>query len=350
MSRSPAANALPRSSWHTDRGAVAVVVAVAMTALLLVGAVVVDIGAALLSRHHAQTVADAAALAGARQLGGVYERTPNTIATQMLSAVDRTRVLRAAAQVADRNRINLATLTLAELRIGAWNPASQRLAATNIGADALLVRASGQTSTFLAGLLGIRRLDIAATATAALTPLGEVPPGGLPAPVGIASGFVAQGPIDGKRVVFYQTGSSGPCTGWTTFTQGPSTVAGLQTVLSGLTAGSLSSPAATANRSQFQFVRGNLATIFPQIKALYDAKKNPATGQWVTVVPIYERRACQAPSGSLRIAGFSTAVITLVSTPNGPVLEGVLRSGSVAIGRGGGPDYGTKGSFPGLVS
>jgi hypothetical protein len=135
----------------------------------------VDIGAALLSRHHAQTVADAAALAGARQLGGVYERTPNTIATQMLSAVERTRVLRAAAQVADQNRINLATLTLAELRIGAWNPASQRLAATNIGADALLVRASGQTSTFLAGLLGIRRLDIAATATAALTPLGEVP-------------------------------------------------------------------------------------------------------------------------------------------------------------------------------
>ena len=89
--------ALPRSLRHTDRGAVAVVVAVAMTALLLVGAVVVDIGAALLSRHHAQTVADAAALAGARQLGGVYERTPNTIATQMLSAVDRTRVLRAAA-------------------------------------------------------------------------------------------------------------------------------------------------------------------------------------------------------------------------------------------------------------
>ena len=85
--------------------------------------------------------------------------------------------------MADQNRINLATLTLAELRIGGLESSGATPAATNIGADALLVRASGQTSTFLAGLLGIRRLDIAATATAALTPLGEVLPGGLPAPV-----------------------------------------------------------------------------------------------------------------------------------------------------------------------
>ena len=34
-------------------------------------------------QSQAQAVADAAALAGARQLGGIYERTPNTIATQM---------------------------------------------------------------------------------------------------------------------------------------------------------------------------------------------------------------------------------------------------------------------------
>ena len=77
MSRLPVTTALPRPLWRTDRGAVAVVVAVAMAALLLVGAVVVDIGAALVSRHHAQTVADAAALAGARQLGqpGAGSRT-----------------------------------------------------------------------------------------------------------------------------------------------------------------------------------------------------------------------------------------------------------------------------------
>jgi hypothetical protein len=45
MSRLPVTTALPRPLWRTDRGAVAVVVAVAMAALLLVGAVVVDIGA-----------------------------------------------------------------------------------------------------------------------------------------------------------------------------------------------------------------------------------------------------------------------------------------------------------------
>jgi hypothetical protein len=200
--------------------------------------------------------------------------------THVLSAVDRTRVLRAAAQVADRNRINSGDADACGAADRGLESGVAKPRRTNIGADALLVRASGQTPTFLAGLLGIRQLDIAASATAALTPLGEVPPGGLPAPVGIASGFVAQGPIDGKRVVFYQAGSSGPCTGWTTFTQGPATVAGLQTMLSGLTTGSMSSPAATANRSRFQFVRGNLTAIFPQIKALYDAKKirRPGSG------------------------------------------------------------------------
>lgn len=350
MSRPTGETAQSRSALRHDQGGVAVVVAVAMTGLLLVGAVVVDIGAALVARHHAQTVVDAAALAGARQLGGVYERAASTAPTLALSGVDRTRLLRSAVQVAARNRDNLTTLTLAELRIGSWNPVSQTVVSTNVGADALLVRASGRTPTFLAGLLGMHHMDIAAAATAALTPLGEVPLGGLAAPVGIASGFLAQGTVDGKRVVFYQAGGSGPCTGWTTFTQAPATIASLQALVSGLTTGGASSPVATANRSRFQFVRGSLAPVFPQIKALFDAKKNPATGQWVTVVPIYERRSCQAPSGSLRIAGFSTAVLTLVSTPNGPVLEGVLRSGSVAVGRGGGPDYGTKGSLPGLVS
>ena len=58
---------------NNSRGVTAVMVAMFMTVLLAMGAAAIDIGHALVARNELQNVSDAAALAGTRALGIIYE-------------------------------------------------------------------------------------------------------------------------------------------------------------------------------------------------------------------------------------------------------------------------------------
>ncbi len=345
-------NDASRFSLLDQRGAVAIVIAVSLSALVSLAALVLDVGAALVSKHQLQNLVDAAALAGSRQLGKLYESQPAAVSpSQPLSLANRARVQAVVAEVADKNRAatKLAGVTLADVRVGRWNAATRTVVSSPTGSDAVLVRAEGSMPTFLAGVVGIRRLSVSATAIAALSALAEVPPGALTLPAGISSAWMALGPIDGRRLQLYAPGGGDPCAGWTTFTETPPTMGRLQTIVRGLAGSAYASPATVAGKTSFQFVAGNPVAIAPDIMALYNAKKNPATGQWTTVVPVYRQTQCAAPSSPLPVAGFATAVITAVTTPAGPALDAVVRSGFVQLGRGGGTDYGTEGSIPGLV-
>lgn len=341
-----------RPTLHDQRGAVAIVVAVSLSALVSLAALVLDGGAALVSKHQLQNLADAAALAGARQLGKLYESQPSaTSPPQPLSLANHAQIQAVVAEVAERNRTTtkLAAVTLSDVRVGRWNAATRTVVSSPTGFDAVLVRAEGSMPTFLAGVVGIRRLSVSATAVSALSALAEVQPGALTLPVGLSSAWMALGPIDGRRLQLYAPGGGDPCAGWTTFTDTPATMGRLQAIVQGLMGNSYTSPATVAGQTHFQFVAGNPAAIAPDIMALYNAKKNPATGQWTTVVPVYRQAQCAAPSGPLPVVGFATATITSVATPSGPALDAVVRSGFVQLGRGGGTDYGTEGSLPGLV-
>src|SRR3990167_839391 len=59
-----------------QQGAVAVLVALSLTVLIPMLALVIDIGQALVVKQTLQNLVDAASLAGARQLGRVYEVIP----------------------------------------------------------------------------------------------------------------------------------------------------------------------------------------------------------------------------------------------------------------------------------
>ena len=342
----------PRITHLDQRGAIAIVVAVCLSALVSLAALVLDGGAALVTKHQLQNLVDAAALAGSRQLGMLYEGPAASVSpTQPLSLANHARVHAVVAEVAEKNRAatKFASVTLADVRVGHWNSATRTVTSSPTGSDAVLVRAEGSMPTFLAGVIGIRRLAVSATAISALSALAEVPSGALTLPAGISSAWMAQGPIDGRRLQLYAPGGGNPCAGWTTFTETPPTIGRLQTIVRGLTGNAYTSPAATANKTSFQFIAGNPSAIATDIMALYNAKKNQATGQWTTVVTVYRQAQCAAPSGSLPVVGFATAVITAVITPAGPALDAVVRSGFVQLGRGGGMDYGTEGSLPGLV-
>ena len=59
--------------FRNERGAAAAMVAVFLMVLLAFGAAALDVGHALVARNELQNVSDAAALAGTRALGSVYE-------------------------------------------------------------------------------------------------------------------------------------------------------------------------------------------------------------------------------------------------------------------------------------
>ena len=58
---------------NNSRGVAAVMTALFMVVLLAMGAAAIDIGHALVARNELQNVSDAAALAGTRALGVIYE-------------------------------------------------------------------------------------------------------------------------------------------------------------------------------------------------------------------------------------------------------------------------------------
>ena len=172
------------------RGAVAVIVAIMIVVLLSFGALALDISNAMIARNELQNVADASALAGARALGVIYQALPagTPYTTYVLS--DPSAVVTAATTVALANQARQVAIALnpADIVIGVWNPVPHTLTPGNVGATGVTVTArrdggaNGAVATWLAGIMNINSMNVSATATAALTGAGVLPPGGGNAP------------------------------------------------------------------------------------------------------------------------------------------------------------------------
>lgn len=135
----------PRSPWPSDeRGSVTVMVALAMTALVALLALGIDLGALFNARSEAQRAADAAALAGASAFLEYQQ------AQARAEAVDR------AVEFATNNQIRNEAISAEEVSV-------------SVNLDSATVRASVSREgipTWFARLVGIDAVDIGAEATA----------------------------------------------------------------------------------------------------------------------------------------------------------------------------------------
>lgn len=146
---------------HASRGAILVLVAILLTALLAILALVIDAGYLYVLQADLQTAADSAALAGASGLGEG-------------SAEARRR----AQEYTDKNPALTRTVSLqdGDIQLGTWNPLTRTFVATDgipgLRPDAVRVvpRLDSQhgnpVSLFFAGLFGHTTADVGATATA----------------------------------------------------------------------------------------------------------------------------------------------------------------------------------------
>ena len=337
------------ASWSVSsdqQGAVAILVALSLAVLIPLLALVLDIGQALVVKQALQNLADAAALAGARQLGRVYETAPPAGTGGTLPASGRGQVNGAVADVSGKNQPPNHTAAVLS-NLGVWNAPSRTLAGGGALPDAVHVSAQTRVPTFVASAIGVKTMAVSAGATAALTGLSYVPAGSLAFPFGVARGWFSGKGWTSRSFTLTQNGTSPVCAAWNTFTQTPATQKQLQTIVKRIRTGKYSSPVANSGQTQFQFLGAKPGTAFKELQSLYKSRKDPTTGDWLAVVPVYDRRTCVAATGPALIVGFATVKLTQKS---GNRLSATVVTNQIQTGRGGGADYGTKGSIPGLVN
>jgi hypothetical protein len=360
-----------RNVLSQSQGIIATMVAVVLVGLLGFVALVIDLGFALVTRNQLQNIADGAALAGTRQLGRMYEGlTPTAQQGYELTGSDKSAILTKVREIGESNSAGGKAIDIntGDIVIGKWNVTSKQLTPTSVNPDAVsvLVRRDGQANsalpTFFAGLVGTPHLHVSARATAALVGIKEVAAGELNAPFGISRvWFENRDAFCGLPIQFSPTNSPEGCAGWHTFFEAPN-VRNLRRILDGLLDGTFTSPEGVAGETQFNFLGGALSSIFNRFQALYESRAvcsttggrcsdAPCSGtcEWSTFIGVYDAPNCGNPNGPLTIVGFTTATIFQVDN-NHKIIQGRVQCDMVqANTRGGGANFGTKGSIPGLV-
>jgi Flp pilus assembly protein TadG len=340
-------------------GVAAVMTALFMVVLLAMGAAAIDIGHALVARNELQNVSDAAALAGTRALGVVYEGM--TVAEQqsyVLSSGDAAAVIAAVQETASANSAAGVPIAIdpADVAIGTWDPYSRVHTPTVNQPKAVRVlsrrdgSANGPISTFLANVVGMSSVDVRAVATADMTAVGQTAPGQLDVPFAISEFYFTQFGC-GDYIKFYPNdGTPQACSAWHTFDLSPANANTLRnTIIDGMTAGTYQSPATTPGDT-LNFINGNVASAFPNLINLYNAKKD-ANGNWDVFIPVYESPSCAPPNGAIPIVGYAEARITNVQgSPNHLIEATILCNIFEGNTSGGGAPYGpVLSTIPGLV-
>lgn len=328
-----------------QQGAIAILVALSLTVLIPMLALVLDIGQALVVKQSLQNLADAAALAGARQLGRVYETLPPGATGGVLSSRGQGQVNSVVADVSGKNQPPHHTaFVLAKL--GGWNATSRTLAGGGVLLDGVHVSAQTHVPTYVASAVGVKTIAVSADATAALTGLSQVPAGSLTLPFGVARGWFSGKGWASQSFTLTKNGTSPVCAAWSTFSQTPATQNQLQTIMKRIRSGDSVSPTVNSRKTQLQFLGANPGPAFTVLQSLYANRKDSKTGDWLTVVPVYDRGSCAAATGPATIVGFATMRLNQKSSTQ---LSATVMANQIQVGRGGGTDYGTKGSIPGLV-
>ncbi|MDL1962787.1 MAG: Tad domain-containing protein [Deltaproteobacteria bacterium] len=356
---------------RNQAGVAAVIVAIVLSMLIGFTALAVDVGYMYVTKNELQNVADAAALAGAGYLGSIYEM--KSYDEQQTHVFSRSDIVSVVQQVALKNQAAGTNIVIndADVTIGTWDCKTGTciLTATPapiVGPDAVRViarrdgSANGAILTFFARIFNINAVDVWADATAALTGQSTAGPGGLPLPVGISKKWFDKPEYCEQPIKFYPTGTLEGCAGWHTYKESPANANSLRRILEELTPPdrTYETPPVQAGETEFTFTGGTVASVFDEMQALFDAMKVLNDGildvdedstTWTTSVPVYDRDDCSNPLGAITIVGFATVTITEVQGAPDKIIQAQVICEIKEIGRGGGSNYGTKGTIPGLV-
>lgn len=359
-----------RRTIHNERGATAIIAAVSMLGIMGLLAFVIDFGQVFVTQQELRNVADSAALAATRQMAEIL-KTKSTAVLQdssfTLTSSEVAQVTAAAANVAVKNKAGGHSIALdmaADVSVGVWDMATSSFGPAVPGTipDAVQVVArrdasnNGAVTAIFAQMMGVNSFDVSADATAALLPVGAVPPGGIGLPVGISDEVFASNAC-GDSIKMYPTGTMDGCAGWHAFQYGAN-ANNIKAILDDLNDGSggilpnNESPEVQVGDT-VNFNGGTMTSALQAMKDLYDAKQ--VGGVMEGTVLVYDGDpSCSNPTGALTVVGFAKVTITTVQiTGNPKEISGQIQCEIIDEGRpasGGTLNTLSKSGFAVLVS
>lgn len=301
-----------------------VLAALLLPVLMATLALVLDGGRLLVARVRAQTVADAAALAAASEVGRWrIERNGNQ------DRIDPARLLRelqrAARAIAEKNAWPAAPGTLM-IHAGRWDSGTHRVREGRVPFDAVEVRVQGTLRPWLGQALGISTLTVSAQAAATLSPLGVAAPTAIALPLGLARAWF-RAPVGSASL---ETGDRLlRCASRVALAPGDAILASAS-----------SGPVLVARHSSV-LVQEELT-----MAQVNQWGRTRGQGKVTSLVPVLEAGICPIPRGWQRIVGFATVQVTLDAAK--PIQMNVLPDRVVA-GSGRAEDFGTKGTMAVLM-
>ena len=356
---------------NNQQGAVAVTVAIVLMVLLGMTALALDMGHALVARNQLQNASDAAALAGARALGVIYDGMSGSLTGYTLTSGQVTTVVNMATLAGGDNQAAGVTLAVnpADISVGIWDSSTRTFTPTTVLPRAVRVitrrdgAANGPVSTMLASIIGASSVNVTAVATAQLNPAGAMAPGDMDAPFGISEFFFNSGFGCGSTIQFAPNvpGNAQTCAGWQAFDISPPSASAMNGIVNGMINGTYTPPSAQAGQTTLNFTNGNMASVWANMVTLWHLRTQ--NGPWDAQVPVYAGSDC-TPSGAQSIIGYATVRINYVGTPGDALnaanctgsnpstgcMSGVVQCNVFEGGGGsGGGSFGTFGTIPGLV-
>jgi Flp pilus assembly protein TadG len=346
-----------------ERGMIVILMAIAIVGLIGAGSLAVDIGSALVTKSELQNVADAATLAGTRELAIIYrddhyKSNPDfNYKDYTLTSTEKARIRAKAASFASANKAGGLSITVGDDDI---RPAKVTSDGTITYQDkavrAITVKgrrddtSNGQVQTQLARVLGINQIAITAESTAAISAMGTLKAGKGEFPIGLDEDWFDNFTCASDVPVKFFPTDTASCSGWHTFDQKPASAARLKQIAEDIRTNKFVSPETVAGQTYYEFVGGTIASGLAELRKLWLARQSG--GHFQTTVPVYEAFACGNIQQARKIVGFARIDITKVDVA--PVMEvwGDVECGifdeTVGTGGGGG-DFGTMIGTPGMI-
>ncbi len=345
-------------------GAVLILVIGVFLVFLAFAALAIDIGYVLVTRAELQNVADASALAAARNLGSIYENMSLSDQDGYDSSNDAASLLQTAQSTSESNSAAGTSIELlsTDVVFGQWDASTHSFTATSAEPDAVQVTTrrdgaiNAPISTFFGNIFGINSASVSASSTAALTGLSTIEEGEL-IPVGLSRAWFDSTPqFCGQPIKFHPSNAAEGCAGWNVYDLIKNFNAAYirKDILEPWYDGTFTAPSSEIG-DVFAFGGGTLGdqqfdaflNLFNKMKFLDGDGDDSA---WSVTVVVYDNgEGCSNPNTSLPIVGYAKAKITNVLPPPDKIIEAIVICDYVEPGRGGGGEYGVKGSIPGLV-
>ncbi|WP_084288467.1 pilus assembly protein TadG-related protein [Desulfovermiculus halophilus] len=325
-------NILTEYRNENQKGAVLIWVAVAMIALLGFAALAVDVGFLMAARNESQNAADAAALAGASELGRMYYDNGISYDTSWDS-----QIINVSDSTGKQNNVFGEESTIDTIQIGCWDgtdfePKFNDTCPNGQFPNAVHVKSSGNNSSFFGKILDIEQLNSAAHAIASLSAKSYWEPGEVTVPIGISKYWFDPsnihqgadgGTFCGGNIGFSPTGTIDGCAGFTaTFddsnSQSPS---GLRKLFDKILNDEDISPEIYSGVTKFGMWGGEPGAVLIQpaqtdFEEVFDyMKTRDEDGDdttWSATVFVYDWNNCDNPNKPIPIIGVTDIVIEKV--------------------------------------